>query len=344
MEPKKIIVTLLVVLIIGLVVSLVFLSGGITIWGNMFGMKGTDEIHVYTRSDACGAAETWAEYLGNHHQEDLQGVGVYGDPGLAEAVRKDPLGIGYNNLNYAYDVKTGEPVAGIRVIPIDLNGNGIIGEDEDFYENKFELMHAIVIGVYPSPPARDLYLVTKGKPTGLTKDFIVWCMTDGQKYVTETGYIPLPEKIEEELKKIKTEETNASIDELHGVLKISGAWALYPMVVRWSEEFQKIHPDVRIDLSAGGAGKGMADVLSGMVDIGMVSREIYPSEIEGGAFWVAVTKDCVVPTMNVNNPVLGDLLSRGVKRETFEAIWITKNITAWRDIVGTNETDEIPGV
>ena len=67
----------------------------------------TDPIHVYTRSDAAGAPETWAKYLGKK-QENLQGIGVYGDPGLLDAVVKDPLGIGYNNLNYAYDPKTGK--------------------------------------------------------------------------------------------------------------------------------------------------------------------------------------------------------------------------------------------
>ncbi len=46
-----------------------------------------------------------------------------------------------------------------------------------------------------------------------------------------------------------------------GTISLSGAWALYPMAVRWAEEFRKIYPDVRIDLSAGGAGKGITDAL-----------------------------------------------------------------------------------
>ena len=83
---------------------------------------------------------------------------------------------------------------------------------------------------------------------------------------------------------------------LEGTITISGAWALYPLVVRWGEEFQKIHPAVRFDISAGGAGKGMADALANAVDIGMVSREIYPQETEQGAFWVSVAKDAVFLT------------------------------------------------
>lgn len=187
-----------------------WIMGAKTTWGEVVGADAdadadvADDIHVYTRSDACGAAKTWATFLGEYHQEDLRGVAVYGDPGLAEAVRQDALGIGYNNLNFAYDAKTGVPVTGIRVIPIDLNENGLIDENENFYGTKFELMEAIETGAYPSPPARDLNLVTKGVPTGLTKEFIDWCLTEGQQYVTETGYVPLPEeKIEAERKKIE---------------------------------------------------------------------------------------------------------------------------------------------
>ena len=159
-------------------------------WGVIAGNDSKYKVHVYTRSDSCGAAETWAQYLGGNKQEDLQGIGVYGDPGLAEAIRKDPLGIGYNNLNYAYDFKTGLPLKGLRVVPIDLNENGKVDPEEDL-KTKNRAIQAIASGIYPSPPARDLYLLTKENLKGLTKEFIRWILTDGQKYVEENGYIKL---------------------------------------------------------------------------------------------------------------------------------------------------------
>lgn len=36
--------------------------------------------------------------------------------------------------------------------------------DENFYSVKVQLVKAIADGKYPSPPARDLYLVSKGVP------------------------------------------------------------------------------------------------------------------------------------------------------------------------------------
>jgi phosphate transport system substrate-binding protein len=171
-------------------------------WGEVAGTNSKDPVRVYTRSDSCGAAETWAQYLGNKKQEDLQGVGVYGDPGLAEAVRKDILGVGYNNLNYVYDFKTGLPPKGISVFPIDVNENGKVDPDEDL-RTKAKALQAIASGRYPSPPARDLYLMTQNAFKGVTKSFVVWILTDGQKYVDENGYIRLAKlQITQSLKKL----------------------------------------------------------------------------------------------------------------------------------------------
>lgn len=162
-------------------------------WGDVIGVPVKDKVQVYTRSDSCGAAETWALYLGAKAQEALQGIGVYGDPGVAEAVRRDPMGLGFNNLNFAFDPKTGEPLPGIMVPPIDINENGKI-DPEEVLSPKANAIKAVVSGVYPSPPARDLNLMTKDKFEGAAKDFVRWILTDGQKFVDEVGYIKLTDQ------------------------------------------------------------------------------------------------------------------------------------------------------
>lgn len=169
----------------------IFLTGEITTWGQVLGKPEiTEEIHVYTRSDACGAAEMWVKYVGGKNQEELLGIGVNADPGVLEAVIKDPLGIGYNNLNYAYDTKTGLPVAGAAVLPLDVNENGEV-DSEEVLSNKDDAVAAVAENRYPSPPARPLYLVTKGKPSGAVMDFISWILADGQSFVNEAGYVEL---------------------------------------------------------------------------------------------------------------------------------------------------------
>ena len=173
-------------------------------WGEIVGKTAKDQVKVYKRADAAGAAESWAKYLGKK-QDDLKGVGVTGDPGLAQAVRGDVFGIGFNNVIYAYDINTKKLHQGVQIIPIDINSNGVIDPEENFYNSLDDINKAIADNKYPSPPARELYLVAKGKPTDpLVTAFLQWILTDGQKYVNEAGFVNLgKEKITEAHNKLK---------------------------------------------------------------------------------------------------------------------------------------------
>jgi phosphate transport system substrate-binding protein len=181
----------------------IYITGEITTWGQVVERpEFQDPVHVYTRSDAAGAPATFAEYLGKK-QEDLLGIGVYGDPGVLDAVIKDPLGIGYNNLNYAFDASSGEAVQGAFIVPLDVNADRAM-EPEEWFETKEQAVRAVAEGFYPSPPARDLNLVTSGKPSGIVRDFIEWVLTNGQQYLDEVGYIGLSnEQLQNELSKME---------------------------------------------------------------------------------------------------------------------------------------------
>lgn len=181
----------------------IYITGKVKTWGEAVGRPEiTTPINVYTRSDAAGAPETWAKYLGNK-QEDLLGVAVFGDPGLLDAVIKDPNGIGFNNLGYVFDNQTGKPVEGAVALPIDVNEDGKADPDE-VLETKADAIQAVATGKYPSPPARAENLVTNGPPTGLIKAFINWILIEGQKFVDEAGYVPLtPEQLDASMQKLK---------------------------------------------------------------------------------------------------------------------------------------------
>jgi phosphate transport system substrate-binding protein len=182
----------------------IYITEEIKTWGEVVGDPTiTDEIHVFTRSDAAGAAEQWAKFAGGKAQEDLKGIGVNGEPSILDTVIKDPLGIGYGNLNSIFDLSNGNLVAGIVIPPIDINTNGQADADE-IYKVKEDAFGAVANGKYPSPPARFENLATKGKPTGITLAFIEWILTDGQQYLESAGYVPLtPEQQAESLAKLK---------------------------------------------------------------------------------------------------------------------------------------------
>jgi len=181
-----------------------FVTGEIKTWEELIGKPAKTPIHVFNRSDACGAAAMWGTFLGCS-QEDLTGTGVFGDPGVADAVKNDIYGLGFNNVNYVYDITSRNKYGKMEVLPVDFNGNGILDSNENIYQTLDQINDAIVKGDYPSPPARDLYFVSKGKPE--KKEviaFIEWILTKGQQFVPQAGYVPLSgEKIEAELAKIK---------------------------------------------------------------------------------------------------------------------------------------------
>lgn len=173
----------------------IFINGKIDNWNQILGPESDCNITIYTRSDACGAAETWAKYLGGK-QENLVGVGIFADPGIADAVARDRYGIGYNNTIFVYDLKTGGKRQNIEIIPIDINGNGLIDDDERVYDTFNMVLDAIANGRYPSPPARELYFVTRGKPQKESVlNFIEWTLTKGQIFVKEAGYVPLNQDV-----------------------------------------------------------------------------------------------------------------------------------------------------
>ncbi len=139
-----------------------------------------------------------------------------------------------------------------------------------------------------------------------------------------------------------TPATNTSNDPFNGTITVSGAFALYPMMTVWADEFQKLHPNVQFDVQAGGAGKGMTDALAGAVDIGMVSRSIKPEEEAKGAYWVPVAKDAVFPIISAQNPVVNDILAKGISQDVFKKIFITGEIKTWGEVVNKPEiTTEI---
>jgi len=104
-------------------------------------------------------------------QENLKGIGVAGDPGVADAVRKDINSIGFNNTLFVYDAKTGKKLPGIEVVPLDVNGNGQIDANENFYGDLKSFLRAVNDGNYPSPPARNLYFFLPKEKTQKRKNY-----------------------------------------------------------------------------------------------------------------------------------------------------------------------------
>ena len=171
----------------------------VTNWGELVDADVDEDIVVYGRSDASAAYKQWGDFLAGdddaYTQNDLQSISdanYNGDQPVADAIAGEPNAISLNNINYVYDLSSGELEGNIRPVPLDRDGTGL-DPDEDFYETREEFLGAVEAGNYPAPPAREMFLASDGGFEGEAADFVEWVLTEGQQYVRDNGYVPLEE-------------------------------------------------------------------------------------------------------------------------------------------------------
>ena len=117
--------------------------------------------------------------------------------------------------------------------------------------------------------------------------------------------------------------------EVKGEFSISGAYAIYPLLNVWAEEFMQLHPDVNIMLFRDGTGKGIEDLQTRSSDIAMISREISPEEVAFGYAIFAVAKDAVVPIINDANPMLDEILDKGLSHRQLQILFSMDEKPTW---------------
>ncbi len=167
-------------------------------WGEVVDADVDEEITVYGRSDASAAYKQWGDFLGGEDDaytenelENLSDGNHNGDQQVAEAIAGNENAISLNNINYVYDLESGELEGDVRPIPLDRDGDGELSEEEDFYETRDEFLAAVEAGQYPAPPAREMFLASNGDFDEDAREFVEWVLSDGQEYVRDNGYVPL---------------------------------------------------------------------------------------------------------------------------------------------------------
>lgn len=116
-------------------------------------------------------------------------------------------------------------------------------------------------------------------------------------------------------------------DQLSGKLVVTGASTLAPLISEISKRFERLYPNVRVDVQTGGSSRGVADARQGLADIGMVSRAMKDEEKDLHAFLVA--RDGVGIIAHKDNPV------QALTDEQIVAIY-TGRVTNWKEVGGKN--------
>jgi phosphate transport system substrate-binding protein len=91
----------------------------------------------------------------------------------------------------------------------------------------------------------------------------------------------------------------------------TGSDTLVNLALAWAERYMALHPEVRISVTGGGSGTGIASLINGTIQIANASREMSPEEIalakKNGINPVrfTVALDAIAVVVNPRNPVDG---------------------------------------
>jgi phosphate transport system substrate-binding protein len=105
------------------------------------------------------------------------------------------------------------------------------------------------------------------------------------------------------------------------------------LALAWAETYMPQHPNVRISVTGGGSGTGIAALINGTVDIANASRAIKPEEVDEAKangiepLEFPVAQDAIAVVVNPSNPV--DQLNMA----QISAMY-TGQITNWKDVGG----------
>jgi len=171
----------------------------------------TGSISVYVRSDASGTTATFAKWLETSgeninpngaeyewllgHEEAISfpsGIqAVDGNPGVASGVEGDDHSIGYVGLAFIGDlvaVQLYNPGINEWVSP--SVENAVKAIPSNLTDPGQNLMNSELEGAYPI--ARLLfYLINTDFLKWYTITYVTWCLVQGQKYISEVGYVPI---------------------------------------------------------------------------------------------------------------------------------------------------------
>jgi phosphate transport system substrate-binding protein len=144
----------------------------------------------------------------------------------------------------------------------------------------------------------------------------------------------------------KSEKAPENIQEtakssISGHIRISGAYALYPLVQKWVDEFRQSYPAVQIDISQTGTGQGISDLISKNADLAMISRPLTDEDKESGIWVIPVAKDGVAPIINRNNPYLKRILHQGLSPDELQKIFLSEKPLTWGEMLDTAGKEKI---
>ena len=131
----------------------------------------------------------------------------------------------------------------------------------------------------------------------------------------------------------RNSSSNTSSDSSALYIENKGSDTIVNLALAWAERYQSENPDVRISVTGGGSGTGIASLINGTVDIANASRQIKQEEIDDAKangidpVEIIIARDAIAVIVNAENPV------NQLTLQQISDIYSGK-ITNWKDVGG----------
>ena len=256
------------------------------------------EINVISREDGSGTRGAFIELTGVE-QKNRKGEKV--DMTTEEAIITNNTAVmimGVNTNLYAIGyISLGSLNDNIKALNID---------------NVSASVENVKNGTYKF--SRPFNIITKGENKPAVQDFINFIMSnEGQNVIEKNNYISVNQG--------KTFESNMSCEKI----VIAGSSSVSPVIEKLKEEYQKINPNVQIDIQTNDSSTGIKAVTQGICDIGMSSRNLKVSESDSGLSSLTIALDGIAVIVNNANPLTN------ISIENIKKIY-TGEILYWKDL------------
>lgn len=244
------------------------------------GLDALGRIVAVTREDDSGTKASFDDLIGIISESGEFTV-VRSTDDMKKKVGAQKEAIGYLTLEAADDsVKT-----------LKVDGKGV--DDPDY------------------PMIRKLYLVYKGEPSDLEREFITFVTGKGQEIVSKS------------FDTVGKSETFLSLKP-KGTIRIGGSSSEAPVMEELAEAYMKENPEADVSVETTDSGTGINGALEGNYDLGMSSRN--PKSYEKDLLtFVPVAEDKVAVIVKEDNPL------ENITIKTLKDIY-TGEVSDWKDL------------
>lgn len=155
--------------------------------------KEKENITVYARDNKVCSAVSFAKYF-DRNANQIKGKKISGDDKyLLSSVKKDTLGVTYNNLGYLYNTENHKLQDGLKILPLDIGKeqnevlqNGTLEAVVNLLEtNKYETI----------PTAEVNFVYASQNKSAEVRKFVAWVLENGQKFNHDLGFLNLKKDV-----------------------------------------------------------------------------------------------------------------------------------------------------